>query len=144
MLIFALYIYLLCAFHCISFSGNMVNECHRRKRPRPSFDNHATCPQCRLAAELCQLDASQPCQVWEGWSSRVWKKLGRSLIDTRARAVQRGTLHWMSGFPHLNKWLGQPASAASSEPGSEASSVRGYILDNASGRNLGCLGGFLR
>ena len=43
-----------------SFVSNMVNECDRCKRPRWSFDYHVTCSQCRLAAALCQLDASHP------------------------------------------------------------------------------------
>ena len=90
------------------------------------------CPQCRLAAGLCQLGACHLCQVGEGWPSRTWKKLSRSLCDLSARSVQRGRRHWTSAFPHLNTWLGQPASAASSEPGSEASS----ILDSASRRKL--------
>ena len=48
-------------------------------------------------------------------------------MDARLRATQRGKQHWTFAFPHLEAWLAsRPAStAASSEPGSEVSSMMG-------------------
>ena len=54
------------------------------------MSNHTTCPQCRLAAGFCQLDASHPCKVSEAWPKRTWSKLMRSFCDAKAGAVQRG------------------------------------------------------
>ena len=103
------------------FVVNMVNRCARCKRPTPSFDDHTTCPQCRLAAGFCQVDASHPCSVCKAWPRRTWFKLRRSLCDAKARAGQRGKQHWMSAFPHIEAWIANwPASlAASSKPGTE-------------------------
>ena len=48
-------------------------------------------------------------------------------MDARLRATQTGKQHWSSAFSHLEAWLAsRPASAAaSSEPGSEISSMMG-------------------
>ena len=32
----------------------MTNVCDRCRRSTPSFDNHAPCPQCRIAAGVCR------------------------------------------------------------------------------------------
>ena len=86
---------------------------------------HTTCPQCRLAAGFCQLDASNPCSVCKALPIKTWKKLRRSLCDTEARAVQRGKKNRTSAFPHFEAWIAnRPAStAASSEPCSAISSL---------------------
>ena len=50
-------------------------------------------------------------------------ELRRSLVDTRARASQRGRQHWSAAFPRLEAWiLSRPVSATSSGPTSEISS----------------------
>ena len=55
-----------------------------------------------------------------------WGKLRRSLVDARARAIQRGRQHWSAAFPRLEAWiLLGPVSASSSGPTSEISSQAG-------------------
>ena len=104
----------------------MANVCERCKPPLSSHDDHASCPQCRMAAGECNLDIENPCNICEGWSSKQWGKLRRSLIDARARASQRGRQHWSAAFPRLEAWiLSRPASASSSVPASEISSQAG-------------------
>ena len=61
-----------------------------------------------------------------GWTSKQWSKLRRSLVDARARASQRGRLHWTATFPqlHVVAWiLARPESASSSAPASEVASL---------------------
>ena len=102
----------------------MSNVCERFWRSRPSFDDHALCPQCRIAAGVCNVDVSNPCTICVNWTTRTWNKLRKSLVDARVRTTQRGRQHWTSAFPHIEAWITtKPASAAaSSEPGSEISS----------------------
>ena len=108
------------------FAGNMANVCECCKRPMSSHDDHASCPQYRMAAGECNLDIEDPCNICEGWSSKQWGKLRRSLIDARARASQRGRQHWSAAFPRLEAWiLSRPVSASSSGPTSEISSQAG-------------------
>ena len=104
----------------------MTNACSRCPRSTPSFDDHELCPQCRIAAGVCNVDVSNPCLTGLRWNTRTWRRLRKSLVDARLRAVQRGKLHWSSAFPHLEAWLtSRPASTAASEPGSEVSSMLG-------------------
>ena len=103
----------------------MSNVCGQCRRPMSSHDDHASCPQCRIAAGECHLDVEKPCSICGAWTSKQWSKLRRSLVDARARASQRGRQHWTSAFSHLEAWIiSKPApSATSSGPASEISSV---------------------
>ena len=104
----------------------MANVCERCKRSMSSHDDHASCPQCRMAAGECHLDIENPCNICGGWTSKQWGKLRRSLVDARARASQRGRQHWTAAFPRLEAWiLSRPVSASSSGPASEISSLVG-------------------
>ena len=42
------------------FAGIIANVCGRFKRPMSSHDDHASCPQCRIAAGECNLDVHVP------------------------------------------------------------------------------------
>ena len=89
-----------------------------------SHDNHASCPQCRMAAGECHLDIENPCYICGGWTSKQWSKLRRSLVDARTRTSQRGRLDWTAAFPQLVAWiLARPESASSSTPASEVASL---------------------
>ena len=77
----------------------MANICERCKRSMSSHDNHASCPQCRMAAGECSLDSENPCTTCKVWNRRQWGKLRRSLIDARARSCQWGRQHWSAAFP---------------------------------------------
>ena len=91
-----------------------------------SYDYHDLCPQCRIAAGVCNIDVSNPFLTCFRWTIRTWYRLRKCLVDARLRATQRGKQHWSSAFPHLKAWLAsRPASTASSEPGSEVSSMMG-------------------
>ena len=104
----------------------MANVCERCKRPMSSHDDHASCPQCGMAAGECHLDIENPCNICGGWTSKQWGKLKRALVDARARASQRGRQHWTAAFPRLEAWiLSRPVSASSSGPASEISSLVG-------------------
>ena len=104
----------------------MANVCEHWKRSMSSHDDHALCPQCRMAAGVCNLDIENPCSTCEGWTSKQWGKLRRSLVDARARASQRGRQHWTAAFPRLEALiLSRPVSASSSGPTSEISSQGG-------------------
>ena len=81
----------------------MANDCIHCRQPRPSFDDHEVCAQCRVAAGICQLDASNPCSVCEAWPVKTWNKL-RSLCDPRLTAIQRGGQHWEAAFPQIEAW----------------------------------------
>ena len=86
-----------------------------------SHDNHASCPQCWMAAGECSLDSENPCTTCKVWTRRQWGKLRRSLIDARARSCQRGRQHWSAAFPQLEAWIqSKPASTSSSEISSQA------------------------
>ena len=86
-----------------------------------SHDNHASCPQCWLANVTLILRTPVVCG---GWTSKQWSELRRSLVDARARASQRGRLHWTAAFPQLVSWiLARPESASSSAPASEVASL---------------------
>ena len=103
----------------------MSNVCGRCKRPTSSHDNHASCPQCRIAAGECNLDVHDPCSICGGWTSKQWNRLRRSLVDARARASQRGRQHWTAAFPQLEEWIMSRTalSASRSGPASEISSL---------------------
>ena len=89
-----------------------------------TFDDHGLCPQCRIAAGVCNVDVANPCLTCLRQNTRTWPRLRKSLVYARVRAVQRGKQHWSSAFPHLEAWLTfRPASSAASEPGSEVSSM---------------------
>ena len=99
----------------------MANVCERCKRSMSSHDDHASCPQCRMAAGECSLDLENPCNFCGEWTSKQWGKLRRSLVDTRARASQRGRQHWSAAFPRLKAWiLSKPVSTSSTEISSQA------------------------
>ena len=83
----------------------MANVCERCKRSMSSHDDHASCPQCRMAAGECSLDLENPCNFCGEWTSKQWGKLRRSLVDARARASQRGRQHWSAAFPRLEAWI---------------------------------------
>ena len=99
----------------------MANVCERCKRSMSSHDNHASWPQCRMAAGECSLDSENPCTTCKVWTRRQWGKLRRSLIDARARSCQRGRQHWSAAFPRLEAWIqSKPASTSASEISSQA------------------------
>ena len=99
----------------------MANVCEHCKRSMSSHDNHALCPQCRMAAGECSLDSENPCTTCKVWTRRQWGKLRRSLIDARARFCQRGRQHWSAAFPQLKAWIqSKPASTSASEISSQA------------------------
>ena len=84
------------------------------------------CNVCMMAAGECNLDIENPYSICEGWTSKQWGKLRRSLVDARASASQRGRQHWSAAFPRLEAWiLSRPVSASSSGPTSEISSQAG-------------------
>ena len=81
-----------------------------------AHDNHASCPQCRVAAGDCSVDPKNPCTICEGWTRKQWARLRRSLIDARARAEQREKQHWTVACPHVEAWiLAKPVSTSASE-----------------------------
>ena len=99
----------------------MANVCERCKCSMSSHDNHASCPQCRMAAGECSLDSENPCTICKEWTRRQWGKLRRSLIEARARSCQRGRQHWSAAFPRLEAWiLSKPVSTSASEISSQA------------------------
>ena len=86
-----------------------------------SHDNHASCPQCWMAAGECSLDSENPCTTCKVWTHRQWGKLRWSLVDARARSCQRVRQHWSAAFPRLEAWIqSKPASASASEISSQA------------------------
>ena len=103
----------------------MPHECVRCRRPRPSFEDHELCAQCRVAAGKCLLDTSNPCCVCKVWPVKTWNKLRRSLSNARTRAIQQGKPHWTSAFPQIQSWITSRSASksASSEPGLDISSV---------------------
>ena len=80
----------------------------------------------RLASATLMLTSPVP-SVEDGRpsNSEQWSKLRRSLVDTRAKASQRGRQHWTSAFSKLEVWiLSRPAlSTTSSGPALEISSL---------------------
>ena len=107
------------------FVGTMPHECVRCRRPRPSFEDHELCAQCRVAAGKCLLDTSYPCCVCKVWPVKTQNKLRRSLSNARTRAIQQGKPHWTSAFPQIQAWITSRSASksASSEPGLDISSV---------------------
>ena len=94
-----------------------------------SHDDHASCPQCRMAAGECILELENPCNFCGEWTSKQWGKLRRSLVDARARASQRGRQHCSAAFPRLEAWiLSKPVSTSVSEISSQAG--EGGFKDN--------------
>ena len=99
----------------------MANVCERCKHSMSIHDNHASCPQCRIAAGERSLDLDKPCGICANWTRRQWGKLHRSLIDARARSTQQGRQHWSTAFPQLKAWiLSKPVSTSASEISSQA------------------------
>ena len=99
----------------------MANLCECCKHAMSAHDNHASCPLCRVAAGECSVDPENPCTTCEGWTRKQWARLRRSLIDARARAVQRGKQHWTMAFPRVEAWiLAKPVSTSASEISSQA------------------------
>ena len=99
----------------------MANFCERCKHAMSAHDNHASCPQCLVAAGVCSVDTKNPCTICEGWTRKQWARLRRSLIDARARAEQRGKQHWTVACPHVEAWiLAKPVSTSASEISSQA------------------------
>ena len=99
----------------------MANVCERCKRSMSTHDNHASCPQCRMAAGECSQDLENPCTICVNWTRRQWGKLRRSLVDARERSCQRGRQHWSAAFPRLEAWiLSKPVSSSASEISSQA------------------------
>ena len=99
----------------------MANFCEHCKHAMSAHDNHASCPQCRVAAGDCSVDPKNPCTTCEGWTWKQWARLRRSLIDARARAEQRGKQHWTVACPHVEAWiLAKPVSTSASEISSQA------------------------
>ena len=99
----------------------MANLCERCKHTMSAHNNHASCPQCRVAADDCSVDPKNPCTTCEGWTRKQWARLRRSLIDARARAEQRGKQHWTVACPHVEAWiLAKPVSTSASEISSQA------------------------
>ena len=99
----------------------MANLCERCKHAMSAHDNHASCPQCRVAAGDCSVDPKNPCTTCEGWTRKQWARLRRSLIDARARAEQRGKQHWTTACPHVEALiLAKPVSTSASEISSQA------------------------
>ena len=99
----------------------MANVCERCKRAISTHDNHASCPQCQVAAGDCSVDPKNPCTTCEGWTRKQWARLRRALIDARARAEQRGRQHWTVACPQVEAWiLAKPASTSASEISSQA------------------------
>ena len=88
---------------------------------------HLTTTSCRVAANKCLLDTSIPCSGCEVWSVKTWNKLRNALGDARMRAIQRGNPYWISASPQIEAWvtIRSASVAASSEPGSEFSSLAG-------------------
>ena len=104
----------------------MANVCECCKCSMSSHDDHASSPQCRMAAGECHLDVENPCNICGGWTFKQWGKLRRSLVDARARASNQGRQHWTAAFHRLEAWiLSRPVSASSSGPASEISSLVG-------------------
>ena len=99
----------------------MANFFERCKHAMSAHDNHASCPQCRVAAGDCSVDPQNPCTTCEGWTRKQWARPRRSLIDARARAEQQGKQHWTVACPHVEAWiLAKPVSTSASEISSQA------------------------
>ena len=99
----------------------MANFWEHCKHAMSAHDNHASCPQCRVAAGDCSVDPKNPCTICEGWIRKQWARLRWSLIDARARAEQRGKQHWTVACPHVEAWiLAKPVSTSASEISSQA------------------------
>ena len=106
----------------------MANLCERCKHAMSAHNNHASCPQCRVAAGECSVDPENPCTTCEGWTRKQWARLRRSLIDTRARAGQRGKQHWITAFSRVEAWIfAKPVSTSASDISSQAG--EGYFDD---------------
>ena len=68
----------------------MDKRCGACERPMAYFDDHNECPLGRLAANHCQLDLSRPCEVCKSWLKKTWRKVQKSLLNARAKAVKKG------------------------------------------------------
>ena len=49
----------------------------------------------------CWLDMSQACEVCISWSKEMWRKLRRSLHNSRAKADKKMIRHWSTVFSWL-------------------------------------------
>ena len=120
-IVFDIILSLLPASFCFSLQETWPNVCERCKHSMSIHDNHASCPQCRIAAGECTLDLDKPCGICANWTRRQWGKLRRSLIDARARSTQWGRQHWSAAFPRPETWiLSKPVSTSASEISSQA------------------------
>ena len=89
----------------------MANVCERCKRSMSIHDDHASCPQCRIAAGECSLDLDNPCGICANWTWRRQSKIYSA----------RGRQHWSTAFPRLEAWiLSKPVSTSASEISSQA------------------------
>ena len=105
--------YLLFIFICRENDERFVSVANAQCR-RMITTLHARSVRWRLANVTLILRTPVICG---GWTSKQWSKLRRSLVDARARASQRGRLHWTAAFPQLVAWiLARPESASSSAP----------------------------
>ena len=100
----------------------MANICAHCKHAMSAHDNHASCPQCRVAAGECSVDPENPCTTCEGWTRKQWARLRRSLIDARARAsgATRETTLDNSFFLSRSMDFSQTISTSASEISSQA------------------------
>ena len=98
----------------------MANFCERCKHAMSAHDNHASCPQCRVAAGDCRGDPQNPCTTCEGWTWKQWARLRRSLTPDLERS-NGGKQHWTVACPHIEAWiLAKPVSTSASEISSQA------------------------
>ena len=66
----------------------MANVCERCKRSMSSHDDHASCPQCRMAAGDCHLDGSEPLNCL--WGTDVQAMGKASEVQTPEPEPERG------------------------------------------------------
>ena len=94
----------------------MANVCERCKRSMSTHDNHASCPQCRMAAGECSLDLENPCAIGKEWTSRQWGKLRRSLVVRQSEILPTGETALVGSLPSTRSVdLSKPVSTSSSE-----------------------------
>ena len=94
-----------------------------------------------MAAGICLLDTANPCIVCENWPVNTWNKLRKALADARTKASQRGKPYWTSAFPQIEAWITRrTASIATSQPGSEFSSLADSDTCSSAQQNIGTEG----
>ena len=77
----------------------MANVCQRCKRSMSSHDNHASCPQCRIAAGECSLDSENPCTICEEWTRRQWGKTETVLNRRQSEIPPTGETALVGSLP---------------------------------------------